>query len=470
MNELYASPRLAVYANDNDALVPEVWANESLMILDDHLVAASMVHRDFSMEVANFGDIVNTRRPSKMRTTRKVDGVNVTEQDAVVTNVQVALDQHISQGFRINDGEWTKSFKNLAETHLAPAVQAAARGVDRSVLGQVHKFYRTPTKRAGKLGGLSSSTAQDYLLEAFQIMNVDNVPDEDRSALYAPTSETAFLKTNLFVAAEQRGDGGAALESARLGRLYNFANFRARNIPSLSSKVGPDDVTGTITNALAAGGSGSQACTITGYEVQPGEFAVVTGNDQPTFVTAATASTNTTAITLNEANKYATAASAPVTVYTAMDVKGAYAVGWYGEIVIDGWTVAPQTGQLIAFGTGANRRTYTIIESRLTGSGEQSITVDRPLEVALTDNQLAFPGPVGDYNLVMHRNALALVTRPLALPPSGSGVRSAIAAYNDMVMRVQMQYDITAGATKFVVDLLFGVALLDQELGVILLG
>ena len=49
-----------------------------------------------------------------------------------------------------------------------------------------------------------------------------------------------------------------------------------------------------------------------------GEFAVVAGNDQPTYITAATTGSGaTTAITLNEVNKYATAASAPLTVYKA---------------------------------------------------------------------------------------------------------------------------------------------------------
>ena len=469
MNPFYSNPELISYANDNDAFIPEVWANESLMILDDSLVAASMVHRDFSMDVANFGDVVNTRRPSKMRTTRKIDGEDITTQDATVTNVQVALDQRAAVSFLIHDGEWSKSFKDLAAIHLAPAIQAVARGVDRCVLGHVHKFYRDPTRRAGKLGGLSSSTAQDYILEAFKYMNIDNVPDENRNLLLAPTSEVNFLKTGLFVAAEQRGDGGRALESARLGQLYGFNTFRAKNIP-VGTTSGVDTVAGTITNALAAGGSGAQACTINSYEVQPGEFAVVAGNQQPTFVTAATASTNTTSITLNEANKYATDASAVVTVYKNIDVNGAYAVGWHKEVVLDGWTNAPQVGQLIAFGTSTNRRTYTIIESYLSGSGEQSVLLDRPLEVALTNNQLAFPGPVGDFNWVMNRNALALVTRPLANPPQGSGVMSVVRSYNDMVLRLQLAYDPLKQATRFNVDLLYGIALLDEQLGLILLG
>ncbi|MEX0827859.1 MAG: hypothetical protein WD005_02800, partial [Haliea sp.] len=48
---------------DNDAFVPEVWAQEGLAILEENMVAANLVHRDFENQIASFGDVVNTRRP-----------------------------------------------------------------------------------------------------------------------------------------------------------------------------------------------------------------------------------------------------------------------------------------------------------------------------------------------------------------------------------------------------------------------
>ena len=69
-----------------------------------------------------------------------------------------------------------------------------------------------------------------------------------------------------------------------------------------------------------------------------GEFAVVAGNDQPTYIAAATAGTGaTTAITLNEANKYATAAGAALAVYKACIVSGSYAAGWVESVQVTGF-------------------------------------------------------------------------------------------------------------------------------------
>lgn len=468
MNLLYVSIAcITCYANDNEALIPEVWAMEGLRILEANLVMANLVHRDFSPLVANFGDVVNTRRPADLRSMRKTDADSVTSQDAIVTNVQVPLNQHHIQSIVIKDGEASKSMQDLIQVHLEPAVKALARGVDRGLLGQAHRFFRTPALRAGRLNALSSSNAKDYALEAREILNKNLATPEGRNLVLSPSSETALLKTDIFTKANERGDGGTALENARLGRILGFDTYMAQNVPALST--GADTIVGSITNALAAGGSGSQACTITGYDVQVGEYAVVAGNDQPTHVTARTFGVDTTAITLNEANKYATAALADVTVFKSCDVKGAYAAGYTKEIVVDGWTAAsaPQVGQMISFGTGASRHTYAIVESFLSASGEQSLLLDRPLDTALADNDLAFPGPYGAFNLAFQRDAIAMVNRPLARP---MGVPNYVADYKGLTLRVVMQYDSSIQGHRVNLDLLCGYALLNANLGSLLLG
>jgi hypothetical protein len=473
MNSLYlCKPQVACFANDNDAFIPEMWAQEGLAILEENMVIANMVHRDFEDEVRNYGDVVNTRRPGTFRISRKRDGTTLAQQDASATNVQVPLDQWFYTSFTIKDGEASKSFQDLVDIYLRPGMQSIARAVDRAVLGRVHNFLRTPAKRVGRLQNLTSANSKDYMLEAREILNVNKAPIDGRSLVLAPTSETALLKNDMFLKANERGDGGTALESAELGRILGFATYMDQNVNSLGAATMVGQVAeGTITGARAAGAGGSQACTVTGFEAVVGEFATVAGNDQPTYLTAATTGGgNTTAVTMNEVNKYATLALAVLVVYKSCAVKGNYAAAYSEAIVVDGWTVAPQIGQLVAFGVGGARRTYTVIESWLFAGGEQSLILDRPLEVALADNDLCFPGPAGVLNLAFHRDCLALVTRPLAVPNGAMGVLSHVGAYNNIAMRVSMQYDIQEGGTVVNLDILAGVAVLDQDLAVVLLG
>ena len=473
MNTLYLAKALvACFANDNDAFIPEHWAQEGLAILEENMVVANLVHRDFEDEVKDFGDVVNTRRPGTFRISRKRDGTTLAQQDASATNVQVPLDQWFYTSFVIKDGESSKSFQDLIDIYLRPGMQTIARAVDRAVLGRCHNFLRAPANRVGRLENLTSANSKDYMLEAREVLNVNKAPTDGRNLVLAAASETALLKNDMFLKANERGDGGTALENAELGRILGFGTFMDQNVNSLSAATMVGQIaTGTITNALGAGSGGSQACTITGDEVVVGEFATVAGNDQPTYITAATTGAgDTTAVTFNEVNKYATLATAVVTVYQSLDVNGNYVAGYSEAIVVDGWTVPPQTGQLVAFGTGASRRTYTVIESWLSGSGEQSLILDRPLEVLLSDGDLCFPGPAGAINMAFHRDALALVTRPLAVPSGALGVMSSVGSYNNIAMRVTMQYDIQEGGTVVNLDILAGVAVLDQNLAVVLLG
>lgn len=454
------------YENDNDAFIPERWAQESLAILEENMVVAAMVHRDFSNDVANFGDVVNTRRPGEFAIRRKTDSDEVSEQDASATNVQVPLDQHIYTSFIIKDGEQSKSFKDLVQTYAMPAMQTIARAVDRAILGRAHAFLGNAS---GKLGDLSASTSKDYVLEVRKQMNDNKAYPNGRNLVLGSSSETSLLQNELFISAERRGDGGEALENARLGRILGFDTFMSQNVSDVAT-TGVQSVAGTVTNAASAGTTGSQTVSISGHEVVAGEYVVMAGDNQPTYATASTTSTgDTTAVTLNQALKYAVAAGAAVTVYEAHAVDGAYAVGYSKAIDIDGSSAMAQVGQLISFGTGASRRDYTVIEVEGTDSA-YSVYLDRPLELALADDDAAFPGPAGALNLAFHRDAIALVTRPLVLPPSSTGVMAAIASYNDIAMRVTMQYDSKRQGTRVTMDCLAGVAILDERLGAVLLG
>lgn len=457
---------LVCYANDNDALIPEVWSQLGLMIVEENMVAARLVNRNFENEIRSYGDVVNTRRPGQVKIRRRKDGVDVEQQDAVASNVRVPLDQWFYSSFTIKDGEASLSMQDLVQLHLRPHAQNIARSIDRAVVGYIHAFL---ANKVGRLGKLDSSNAKQYALEAREKLNVNKVPQENRFLLLSPTSETAFLNTDIFLKANERGDGGNALEDARLGRILGFDTFMGQNVNSIS---GGEVAIGTVTNALGAGGSGSQATTLNGYEAVVGEFVTVEGDNQPNVITARTASTNTTAITLRDANKYATLAAAPLTVYKSCDVNGNYSAGHIEHIVLDGFAAGyqPQIGQLIAFGTDASRHMYTIIETERVSDTEYKVWLSRSLAASLSNNDLAFPGPAGSFNWAGYRDALALVTRPLALPDQSMGVKAGIATYNDVSMRVTMQYSLKAGGTLVNMDILAGLAMLDSTMCVPLLG
>lgn len=457
------------YANDNDALIPEIWAQEGLIQLEENMVMARLVYRDFSMDVAKFGDVVNTRRPGSFHFYRKSQSDTVSAQDASLTNVQVPLDQHFYVNFIIKDEEATKAFQDLVDVHITPAARSLASGIDRVLIGQIPQFLAND---AGKLETMNSTLAKEYMLGARQVMNDNNVPLENRNLVLCPSAETDMLSTELFIAANQRGDGGTALEEARLGRVLGFDCYMDQNAGDVA--LGSADyVAGTVTSAQVAGGMTSNtAVTVTGYEAVAGEYVWIAGEGRALVISAASASTDTNGITLTSALKYGCGAGAVLRVFKSCKVLSAYSAGYEKAVTVYDYTATkpPQVGQIVSFGTGTSRHTYTVVQA-YTNSSNASATdlwLDRPISAGLSANDAVFPGPSGGFNLAFHPHAIALVSRPLALPNSALGVRSGVAAYNDVAMRAAMQYDINYQGTRVTLDLLCGVKVLDASLGCIL--
>jgi len=465
----------ATFANNNDALIPELWARESIAVLEENMVMGNLIHRDFSNEIAAFGDVVNTRKPGDMTVNRKTDADTVSYNDAILTNVQVPLDQHMYTGFVIKDGEGSKSMQDLIAIHLVPALKSIANGIDRAILGRMaHALLGAPADRVGKLLGLSSSNAKDFVLAARERLNRNLASLQGRQMVLAPGSETAMLSNDLFIKADERGDSGSALTEARLGRILGFNTYMDQNVNGIAADASLRDSLAGTAPAASAGDSGSLAVAFVGHEVVAGEFVVLADNAQPTWASAATvAAGDTSAVTLHEALKYDVAGSSVATVYKAAAANGAYAAQYSKGIDIDGHAAGKNLvlGQLVAFGsTAGTRHVYSVIEVLSAGSTNTTVLLDRPLDSAIADDDACFPGPAGDFNACFQRDSVALISRPLAQPENAFGARSFVASHNNIAMRATMQYDIDAQGTKVVLDLLAGVAVLDNRLACLLLG
>ena len=395
---------------------------------------------------------------------RKGASDDVTIQTVTATNVPVKLDQHWHTSFVVKDSDQSKSFKDLVTEYLHPALVSIARAVDQCVLGQVYQFL---PNSAGQLGALTKNNAEDYILETREILNVNKAYDFGRNMILTPKAETKVLGNSNFLQAYAVGDNGTALQEAVLGTKLGFAFFMAQN----ASYVAPGNTTvaGAINNA-AGYAAGAVTFTVDGLSaaISNGSWITIAGDDTPLRVVSTVGGATPTSITVSTGLKRAVADNAVVTIYTpgAVNFGAGYAVGYDKEIVINGFTVAPRVGQMVTFGTSTTSPIYSIVAV----NGLTGITLDRPLEAALADTNKVNIGPAGSYNFAFHRNALALVSRPLAMPITGTGARAGRADLDGFSVRVVMTYDGKSQGTLVTVDTLMGVKVLDQNLGAVMYG
>jgi hypothetical protein len=461
-----------VHANDLDAFVPEVWAAESLMILENNVVASALVHRNFSNQIQQFGDTVNTRLHGEFSAQRKLDTDDVVLQDATATNIPVRLDQHLHTSFLIRDGEESKGFAVLRDEYLVPGMVSLAQRLDEIVLSQIYHF------RHQSVGQLGVTPTRALITQARNELNKLRVPTTGRRLLVTPNTETSLLNIDSFVEADKLGDPGTALREGSLGRKYGLDIFMDQNTPSVSATTVQQS--GAVNNA-AGYPAGTTVITmdgiVAGAALVAGAWCTIAGDLTPLQIVSSVGGTTPTQVTVAAPGlREAVLDDAAITFYDsgAINLGAGYAVDYAKEIVTDGFAGSgPSKGQLMSLGAAlaATGETNSIYAAQsgptLSATG---FWADRPLRATFADDAVVGLGPDGEYNFAFNEKAIALVTRPLAPPAAGTGAKSFVANWQGLSIRVTMTYLGLKQGHLVTLDMLCGVKVLDDRLGVLVLA
>jgi hypothetical protein len=448
------------FANDNSALVPEVWAMEALTLLHANTVLLPTINTQFKNEIARQGELVHAHRARKFEAERKVDGDNVTIQDAIVDDVEVRLDFHLHTSFMIYDGERSKSMKDLVEFHMTPAFQSIFQEVDELIAAMKYRFMSNAI-----VGQLGTALTKSSLVTINKIFQTNKTPQgRMRWFMMGPQMEADLLEEKLFTDASQVGDDGSALREGSIGRKFGVNCVMSQNMPTVD--VGNTVTTTTAINNVGGYGKGDTVLTVDGgTTIIAGSWCVIAGDERPRRIVTVNADP-ATQITLEQALDFDVVDDAVVTVYEpgAINEAAGYAANYTKRLTVDGFTVSPQGGQLTSFGTTGTP--YGLIGAL---NSTTSLKLDRGLDTALADDVVAAIGPAGEYGFAYHRDAVTLVSRPLALPETDTGAKSAVAS--DANMGVGVRATVTYNGEKqghlVTVDMLCGTEVLDITQGML---
>lgn len=448
LKPILAAAQAAYFENSNDALIAELWAMESLLQLEKMSVMPWLVYRDFENAIAHQGQVVNAHRPAEFKVSRKGTADDIVPQDAVADTVPVALNQHLYTSFLIRDGEESKSFQDLIAYYLIPAMRSISEGLDKMLAGQVYNF----TKHS--VGSLGVTPVGADLANIKALLSNNRVPAMGRNGVLTAGAEAAFTSIDLFVGADKVGDEGTALREGSLGRKYGADFFTDVAMPSVAGATAGLSKTVDFTAGYPKGYTGAIVLdTGTAHALS----AVVKVNGAVYTVSASSA----TSVTFNEPLRDALADGTTIYQNAPCAVSNNYAVGWLKPVVITG--LRGVVGEAIRDAAG---NVYSVVEV----TAANTYLLDKPLVAAFTTAQVVSTFPDGAYNFVFHRDAIALVTRPLAEPRQGTGALSSVVEDNGISVRVVITYDGTKQGHLVTIDLLCGVTVLNNKLGAALLS
>lgn len=215
---------------------PEIWARESLLVLERSRVVSRLIHTDFKDEVADYGDTVNTRRPSRF-TVADVNNTGTgtfTWQQPVATNVQVVLDQHKVVPFTITNKDQNTSIKDLVAEFVEPASMDLADNIDDSLLGSscLSSTSITKVSLAGSALALTDFAAMRGQLRN-QLVPFEGANRQSRiHAVMGVEHEQESLVISELVTANQSGFADPPIQTGFITNVFGINLYASQGVPA----------------------------------------------------------------------------------------------------------------------------------------------------------------------------------------------------------------------------------------------
>jgi hypothetical protein len=397
----------------NSLLTPTKIAREALAQLENNMVMAGRVHRDYKHEFVDpkAGGTVTIRKPARFTVT---DGATASIQDVVEESVSLSVNQrkHVAWQFSMQD--MTLTIEEYSERYIRGACIALANQID-SFLCQVaaQQFWMN----AGTPGTTPATFAA--LGDLAKRLDKNSVPTDSRNTVLDPDANwslaDALKGLNSTKTVEDLIRKGFLAELAA-SQVYMDQNVYRITCGSRTGTILVNGAVSTGASTIALDGLGGATQT-----VKAGEKFTIAG--------------------VNAVNPISKAD-----------------LGFLQEFTV----LADATGSGSAI--AALSIAPTIYGSA--SGGRQNVSALPADNAAITFKGTA--STVYPMNLGFHRNALALVTCPIALPESAAF--KARVTHRGLSIRVVKWYDGAEDLEKVRLDVLYGAKAVNPDLGGVLWG
>lgn len=383
-------------------LTPSIITKETLVILQNNLVAAGKVNRQFENKFVKIGSTLTIRKPNRFKTV-KGDALQI--QNIVEPSTSITINQNAQVAFQFSAEELTLTVEDFSERYLKPAAESIANTIDYDVLTNyqsVSNLVGTPGTPPASFGALAA---------VGQRMDEGAVPQDGRILILNPAAywSMATALIGYFVK--------SVSEPAFKGFLASIANFEIYQDQNIQSQT--------------------------------------VGNYGGTPVINGAAQTGAVLVT----NGWSASVVGLLNVGDVFTVNGVFAVNPQNRQSTG--TLMPFVVTATANSDSGGNSTISISPSIVTTGPYQNVSTAPANLAGIAVKGL--PNAVLPQNIAFVKDAFGLVSVPIELP---DGVDfKAREMVKNVSMRIVRQYDINNNVTPCRLDSLYGTATFYNELG-----
>lgn len=387
----------------NSTLTPSLISKETLVMLENNLVAAGKVNRKFEDQFVKIGNTLTVRKPNRFKV---VSGPGLQVQDVVEPSVAITISNQKHVDFQFSSQELTLVIEEFSERYLKPAASELASQLDYDVISNYNQLFNV----VGTPGTIPAAFAS--LAAVGQRMDEGAVPQEDRTLILNPAAYWSLANGLIGLYVQ------SVSEPALKGFLAKIANFEIYMDQNIQSQT-----VGNYTGTPVVSGAG-----------QTGSSLVTSGWG---------ASINPL---LNVGDVFSVAG------VHAINPKSRQSTGSLQQFVVTA----------VAASNGSGVSTISIYPPITTTGAYQTVDASPANNAAIS--VVGTSGTAYAQNVGFVKDTFGLVTVPLELP---DGVDfKAREQYKGVSIRILRAYDVNSDVTPCRVDTLYGTATYYQELGV----
>lgn len=395
----------------NTILTSDLILKEALFQLENELVLASMVNRDFEAEFGGPqkpGSTIRLARPIKGQVrTGKVQSVQDTEEG----NTSFAVATQIGADLDMSTVDMTLSIDKFGERYLKPQMIQLANAIDVAIHTEL---YQNCPNWVGTPGQLVNSYA-DYALGPQRLDELSVPRSKDWMGVLSPADYWGTVGSVTALSAD--APVKSALQKSNLGRYANTDTYMSQNV-----KAHTVGLWGTTPTTTASTQSSTYAATRTS--------------------TYLTMNLNVTGLFLS---------TGTVKKGDVFTISGVFAVNSVSGDAQDFLRQFVVTADATADSNGA---ATLVISPAIITSGPYK-TCDAAAGSLKTITFKGTGGTSYKQNLILHPDAVTFASPPLFKPPGA--VKCSVQSYKGISMRLIEGYDIVNDDALWRFDILYGV-------------
>ena len=246
--------------------IPEIWSDEVIAAYKSNLVLANLVKK-MSM-TGKKGDTIHVPKPTRGTAHAKAEGVAVTIQNNVESEVLININKHFEFSRLIEDITEVQALASLRQFYTGDAGYGLAKQVDNDLFELAKSFGDGNGSSYVNSGSFQINTTSGALeaydadgtadIGAFsdaafrgliQKMDDADVPMDGRSFIVPPSLRNAIMGIDRYTSTDFVN--GKGVETGKIGNLYGVDVFVSTNVPTLESGVRGAQLIHKDTNVLA---------------------------------------------------------------------------------------------------------------------------------------------------------------------------------------------------------------------------